>query len=547
MDNENTKNKYIKAQELFVENEMLIGKEGNEARIKSNKEQIWMILYEIITAYSMGLNLNEDTTRRELKLGMKDIETVAYVINNYNVEKGNLENFANMVWARRKKLAKEEIEKGYGDVAGTGKLKPSDVQAEKGDNKGGVIDVPAPDDGTSPSGIEVIEERMANIIEIISAINQLYQKKQSKNSTGIKLVFTDKITDICKNIIEDIDSPIILHRQRSIIDGINMDFLDFYMKERCRTLRKIKITNLKKWGELPLEDEQVKEKDKALELDLPLSNKVYVCFLWSVYGLKKSAESTVSQYKNKFNDILKEVGLANIIKEIASLHNKNINNIEIKNKLRYVTNTPLLDVILDCFKPVQYSKGIKTNVKEICSGIDKFMEEKCGEIMEKYLSIKEKEECWTEEYKTKYAKTYINDFIVDWQNNFNKKYNYIKDRKVEGSVPEYIKSLALQEIEKKITKDKDDIAIILKSLDYEFAERKGDYGYTILEKITNKASASVKKKITREVSGEVLNDARISQKLINDTINAICSSSSRSITTIVKKVQNDNLYSYYWM
>lgn len=547
MDNENTKNKYIKAQELFVENEMLAEKEGNEARIKSNKEQIWIILCKIITAYSMRLYLNEDTTRRELKLGMRDIETVAYVINNYDIKKGNLENFANMVWSRRKKLTKEEIEKGYGDMAGTGKLKPLDVQTEDGDNKGGVIDIPAPDDGTSPSGIEAVEERIANIIEIISAINQLYQKNPSKNSAGIKLVFTDKITDICKNIIENIDSPTILYRQKSIIDGINMDFLDFYMKEKCRTLRKIKITNLKRWNELPFEDELVKEKDKALELGLPLSNKVYVCFLWSVYGLNKSAESMVSQYKNKFNDILKEVGLASIVKEIASLHNKDINNTIIKKKLRYITNTPLLDVILDYFEPGQYNRGIKTGVKEICSVIDKFMEEKCGKIMDKYFSVKEKEEDWTEEYKVIYAKTYINDFILDWQNNFNIKYNYIKNRKVEGNAPEYIKSLALKEIEKKITKEKDDIAIILKSLDYEFAERKRDYGYTILEKITNRASGSAKKEITKEVSVEVLNDPGISQRLINDTINAICSSSSIEITKIIKKIQNDNLYSYYWM
>lgn len=544
MDNEN---KYIKAQELFVENKMLAEKEGNEARIKSNKERIWMILYEIITAYSMKLYSNEDDIRRELKLGVKDIETIIYVINNYNEEKGNLENFTNMVWSRRKKLTKEEIDKGYGDAAGTGKLKPSDVQTEDGDNKGGVIDIPAPDNGTSPSGIEVVEERMANIIEIISAINQLYQKKLSKNSAGIKLVFTDKITDICKNAIDNIDSPLILYRQKSIIDGMDMGFLDFYMKEKCRTLRKIKITNLKKWGELPFKNGLVKEKDKALELDLPLSNKVYVCFLCSIDGLRQAAESTVSQYKNKFNDILKEVGLASIVKEIASLYNKNIDNIAIKEKLGYVTNTPLLDVILDYFETGQNSKGIKTSVKEIYSEIDKFMEEKCGKIMDKYLLAKEKEKDWTEEYKIKYAKLHINDFISGWQNNFDQKYNYIKNRKVEGNVPEYIKSLALQEIEKKITKDKDDIVIILKSLDYEFAERKMDYGYTILENITNKASADVKNTTIKEVSREVLEDTRITQRLINDTIYAICNSSSRSITTIVKKIQNDNLYSYYWM
>lgn len=535
---ESTKNKYMEAQELFIENKILIEKGGNEARIESNKKHIWTILYEIITDPSIRKPLNEKSVNEKSAWGTKDIDTIAYVIDNFDAEKGNLENFTNMVWSRRNR--------GYGNTVINGKLVSLNLKAGEEDNESEIMDIiPASDNDTLPYGIEMKKDRLEDIIDIASAVNQLHQKKQSKKNIGIKLIFTGKITDICKNIIEDIDSSVILHREKSIIDGMDMDFLDFYMKEKCRNLKKIKFTNLKKWGELPVGHELVKEKDKDEEIEVPLPNKVYACFLWLSDRSKQvsGVESTVSQYKEKFNKVLKETGLKNITGKICSLYNRNMNNTEIRNELGSIAKTPLLDVVLDYFEEEQYSNVLKTDIEKIYSKIDVFMEEKCGIIRDSYLSFKKKEEEWINEYKIKYTNSYINDFIRNWKDNFSKKYDFFKEKDVKESVPEDIKLLALEEIKKKITKDKTDIEIILKSLDIEFTGNKDIYGYTTLENIIRKAHADAKSKITRAVS----DDTGINSRLVGDTIYAICNSSASSIKKIVKKVQDDNLYSYYWI
>lgn len=77
--------------------------------------------------------------------------------------------------------------------------------------------------------------------------------------------------------------------------------------------KKIKSISLKKWDEPQLKDEQVEEKLKQEELKVLLSNKVYTCFLYTPDKSTQSLKVTISQYKNKFNSILKEIGLKNLL------------------------------------------------------------------------------------------------------------------------------------------------------------------------------------------------------------------------------------------
>lgn len=536
-----TKKEYLKAQQRFEENRILAQKGGNEGKIKTNILHIWETLHKIFEYKYNKESLDKSVISKEIKLGDKDIETILYVISNYDKEKGKLENFANMVWSKRKKPTNEERYKGSYHTISNGEILSLNDKIGEEDNEVEIIDtISDSDSNILLYDMEVKEEKLAYIIEIASAINQFCQRKYSKKNMGIKLVFTDIVTDICKNVVDNIDKYVILNRQKTIINGMDMDFLDFYMKERCRSLKEIKITSLKKWCELPFKDEQVKEKYKYKELEIPLSNKVYTCFLYTIDKSNKSLNSTVSQYKKEFTDTLKEIGL----KKIYSVYNENINNSSVKRKLKSITNTPLLDIILDYFEILQTSNQ-KFNNKEVNSKIDNFMKYACKIIMDSYLNIKSKETYWIEEYKIKYAKSYIDNFIDSWNDNFNKKYNFIQDKKINGKVPQDIKLLALQEIENKITKDNSLIEIILKSLDFEFAERKSMNNDTILENITKKAFNSVKHKTANEVSKDVPDN--ITSQLVKDTIDAIEQSSSRSITTIVKNIQNNNLYRYYWI
>lgn len=525
------KERYLEAQELFEERKKLMETEGNEARIKSCWNEIFVILYEIISVPLDGISLDE-----EIALGDKDVKTISYIMKTYDSERGPLENFANYTWARRKNG--EEIE-----------IDQISINEPVGEDGATLEDYIIPDtyEEHTPQARETIRNRFVDLIYIADDINKLYMNKHSIKNANLRLVFTDRMTDICKNEIDDINIPAILRRQKSIMNGMDLDFLDFYMTAICRNLKDIQATDLKKWRDIPFSNKVIeKENTFAKSPALPLQNKIYMCFFWSKDESKSqnSIGSSISQCKRNYTELLKKLGLKSFIADINSL--RKTHNMEEESEKRIPRDSPLRNIMMDYISNIP-ERGWE-NLEAVQAGlylkINEVMSEKCGKIKTCYESLKNEETALIEQYKRNIAELSINKFIEAWQNNFAEKYSYyIKRKRVEKHVPDYIKNLALPKIRDRITQNETDIQMVLNSLDDDFAEKKQLGNITICNNIEQLAVKEAKSAIIRRIAKQ----ESINQVIVEDTIRAIEESDSSSLKKIVEKVQDDNLHRYYWM
>lgn len=86
-----------------------------------------------------------------------------------------------MVWSRRKKLTTEEIHKGsYNTVTGGGLLSLNQKTSGEDDETEMINIIADSDNSIALCDIEVNEKGVANMVEISSAINQLYKMKPCK-------------------------------------------------------------------------------------------------------------------------------------------------------------------------------------------------------------------------------------------------------------------------------------------------------------------------------------------------------------------------------
>jgi hypothetical protein len=543
------KHKYSEAQALFERNKALLAKGNQESQIKANRDHIWLILYEIISMPHLKLADSSKIGLEQSDLYMdKDIKTIKYIIENYDSNMGNLEHFVNHTWNKRKNTTDRERERKEINPLSINR----ELDTEKPD-KETIADIIPDQQESEETKIHLTEENLENIIAIVTGINHL--KKDDRR----KLVFTDNITELCKNEIEDVETPTLLNRQQSIIEGMNLQFLDFYMREMCRTLRHIQQSGLKSWKTLREWEENyfkhiygrdgykriiTKERDQE-ELELPLSNKVYTCFLLSEDRSKtrESVEVSVSQYKDRYKTFLKVLGLQNIIRITSSnLEEQTDRGAEGKT----VLVSPIRDIILEKISELN-NQSIEKAAKKLYEKINDCMEDKCRQIIQCYQYIlREKETDQNKEYDQQYRKWYqfyLTDFLKDWRENFSNKYLAYKNKKeTENYVSDDIKKEILPEI-RKIIEDEEQIKVILKSLDYEFGVHKQiTTGLTICDTIERKIFHQREKEILDRIEANIQADRR----LIRDTICVCEKTKSTSIKIIVNKIQDDNLYHYFW-
>lgn len=528
------KKSYLEAEELFREWKSLIGTQGNEGRIQSCKSEIWNILDEIIssTFFENGFDKNE------LALGGKNIETIAEIIEKYDPDRGPLEHYANFLWDKRKNPTKKEKE----DVPNQNPASLDESVGEDGTTLEGFVANPG--ERSRRKSRNATENNLADLIDILNNINRLYLNNPSQGNKNLRMIFTDIMTDICKNAIDDINIPAVLNRQKSIMDGIDVDFLDFYMASVCRNLKAIQDTNLKIWKEIPRSEEVVKKEALLLnELDLPLSNKVYTCFVWSrdasdASKTQGSIETTISKCRGNYTRLLKEWGLERFLKKVDSLRKVYGSGEELAKKV--LTGSPLQSIAADYISQVseQDWRNLKSVKKGLYDRIDEVMKKDCEIIQRYYESLEDEEAVLVDSYRQNIAKSYVDEFIKKWENNFAVKLSSVKKKKkAEKHVPDYIKDMAQSEIKKRIAQDEETIQMVLKSLNYEFEEKKQ---IRMIERLAIRNARS-------EIIRRILREESINRRIVYDTIRVLEQSKSSQINKIVNKVQDDNLYSYYWM
>ena len=87
---------------------------------------------------------------------------------------------------------------------------------------------------------------------------------------------------------------------RDILSALKNDFLDYYMTEICRIMKKINSCPMKKHCEV-----EVGSKDEN-EIEIPFSNKLYTAYFQRIQN-RKVGDSAISMQRSSFKDLLSEL------------------------------------------------------------------------------------------------------------------------------------------------------------------------------------------------------------------------------------------------
>ena len=220
-----------------------------------------------------------------------------------------LENYFNFLWKRRKnniykkskiEMVSDEVE----DDSEDGSYLQSDgVQLNEWAEK----------DRRDTEGLD-FSEKIKYIAELVISICWLCENKSSKNVKKYYPLLYSNLISAYFRLLNDsksgIDiSSIDIKHENQMFDTMNVDFLDSYTMEVCRTLEKLAQVEYKKNRDFGIEEDP----DKELKA-MPLHSKVFYAFVVSHYEEDEgrdyeSVKSTVSQLRTKFYRFLTDNGV----------------------------------------------------------------------------------------------------------------------------------------------------------------------------------------------------------------------------------------------
>lgn len=217
-------------------------------------------------------------------------ELILKVIKNFQYDsssdkKNQLERYFNRNWKYRVQdsIKEQKIEEPYISL---------DEENDEENNKR-KIEIIIEDDLDFDKEADLAEV----LVEILNAINHLVDHKMGTKiqENYYRMFFTDYITEYCKNCII---SKRIQSKEHTIIAGLDIKFMDFYMKACCRSFWKIRITPLKSMKEISKEgsDDEIK---------LPLQGIIYCIYL----NLKSSGN--ITQMRTKYKKLCEGLNIKN--------------------------------------------------------------------------------------------------------------------------------------------------------------------------------------------------------------------------------------------
>lgn len=262
----------------------------NDFEKREMRDTAWLRLYEnekyyynVFKKRMWEININPD----EGEFADCFFYAINSTLNHFNPENGRLENFFNRQWSFRLKDKVKEIRKRC-EIESLDNIDNSKKEEKGGTKKGKEKDKEDTEIFNETMDIESENKIAGILVELLNAITHLNEHKSGKTAkkTYFKMFFTDFITEYCKSfeIGREMKS-----RERSIFAGMHIDFMDFYMKEQCRTFYRIQSVPLKSMKE-------IKGKGSGEEIKLPLPNQIYILYL------KLSSSGNVTQMRNKYKE-----------------------------------------------------------------------------------------------------------------------------------------------------------------------------------------------------------------------------------------------------
>ena len=304
---EEVKERFAKIEEKLKEAECLQTNESeNTSQMKSIKMKAAGELFELKEYFhKLAGKCDEDRFHDVF------VDFVMSIPNGYDSRKGKLEHYVNTIWARRK----NDIFAHGGrknDVLSAGHSESDD---EKEDNKSITrislesewIEEATTGDISSEQERKVELEDTTNsiLLEVAVAIGKMFEHYTKQNNPirekYFRLIYTDRMTRIVKE--GDLTSEQVRH-ERQIMNSCNLQFLDFYMREICRSITAVNLSELKKGCEIG--DMETNEKI----LELPLQERVYKEY-FRQFENKDVSSSLLSQNKANFDKMLHTLEILN--------------------------------------------------------------------------------------------------------------------------------------------------------------------------------------------------------------------------------------------
>lgn len=288
--NEN-KVKFLEIECLLVEAAELEEHNGekNRARIESLRENAITKLFTMNKYFFVKLGskyIDEDRFYNVFTDFIFSIPRL-YKIRDKDGKKNSLENYVNRAWSFRKKdiYQGNATEKKHADVT---------KSLEQMEENSSSIEVQV----FMESDFELKQFSASCISEILLSIAKLFEHGYGKKNNRVrekyyKLFVTEMVTRVIKEMGMEEDD---ISYKNKIKDGINENFMDFFMSKVCRNIKEIRDTNLTTY-------KQIGEPKKEGEIEYPFEACVYMNYLQKIEG-KKSSPEIISQNKKYYGEIL---------------------------------------------------------------------------------------------------------------------------------------------------------------------------------------------------------------------------------------------------
>ena len=144
------------------------------------------------------------------------------------------------------------------------------------------------------------DEWICELTMLFTKITQCLAGRQNNQTKKeyFKLFATENITGTIR--VSTADNAFMKKRERDILSSLKEDFLDYYMMDKCRSLKEIRESHMKHHCEVEMGSTDTSE------IGIPFSNKLYIAYLQRKGG-KKVGDSAVSMQRNSFRELIKEL------------------------------------------------------------------------------------------------------------------------------------------------------------------------------------------------------------------------------------------------
>ena len=150
-----------------------------------------------------------------------------------------------------------------------------------------------------PEELLVQDAKLMELTILFTQITEHLAGRQNNENKQeyFKLFATENITGALKF---SEDPSFMKKRERDILSALENKFLDYYMTEVCRSMKKIHSCPMKKHCEV-----EAGSQDKS-EIRIPFSNKLYTAYFQRVQN-RKVGDSAISMQRSSFKELLWEL------------------------------------------------------------------------------------------------------------------------------------------------------------------------------------------------------------------------------------------------